>query len=104
MNPKSSSYLNNKELNILDWNTNKQIDFDIRLFYFWQPVTAWTQCRWGSNGKYPSFYWKQQLRETQICYSADALKNAQTAFLVSIVNVQQADLLISKTRTLSLGQ
>lgn len=75
-NSKKSTYLNVKDLKGLDWNTNEQIDFDIRLFFFWEPVTAWTQCRWDSNGKNPSFYWKQQLRETQICYSADALKNA----------------------------
>lgn len=92
------------DLRILDWNTNVDIGFDIRLFYFWQPATAWTKCRWDSEGSYPSFYWKQQMRHTQICYTADALKNAQTAYLVSIVNVQIANLLIAKTRTLSLAQ
>lgn len=105
MNSKSPHYMGeNSGLGILDWNTNAQIHFDIRLFYFWKDPSGWTKCRWDSNGSYPSFYWQQQLRNTQICYSADALKNAQTAFLVSIINVQQADLLISKTRTLSLGQ
>ena len=105
MNKKDPSYLGeNSGLSHLDWNTNSQINFDLRLFYFWLPTTAWTKCRWDSTGSYPSFYWKQQLRETQICYTADALKNAQTAYLVSIVNVQIADLLISKTRSLSLGQ
>jgi Cation transporting ATPase, C-terminus len=105
MNAKSPSYLGEGTgLDILDWNTNRQIHFDIRLFYFWMPPSAWTQCRWDSKGSYPSFYWQQQLRSTQICYSADALKNAQTAFLVSIINVQQANLIISKTRSLSIGQ
>jgi len=86
MNKKKDTYI--EDLRILDWNTNSEINFDIRLFYFWQPVTAWSECRWDSTGKYPSFYWKQQLLKTQICYTADSLKNAQTAFLVSIVNVQ----------------
>lgn len=104
MKESSDNYLGNENLDILDWVTNRENDFDIRLFYFWQPATAWTKCRWDSDGKYPSFYWKQALRNTQICYTTDALKNAQTAYLVTIVNVQWADLMISKTRTLSIGQ
>jgi sodium/potassium-transporting ATPase subunit alpha len=74
------------------------------LFYFWKPVTAWTKCRWEIKGNYPEFYWKQQLRTTQICYTTDALKNAQSAFFVCIVMCQMANLLIHKSRTISLGQ
>ena len=33
MNKKKDTYI--KDLRILDWNTNNEIDFDIRLFYFW---------------------------------------------------------------------
>ena len=92
-------------LEILDWNTNKMIDFDIRLFYFWQSADAWSKCRWTpDDSSVPTFYWKQQLRQTQICYSADALKYAQTGYLVTIVNMQHACMLVTKARKLSLSQ
>lgn len=39
-----------------------------------------------------------------ICYSTEALKMAQSGYLVSIVCVQWADLMICKTRNLSLSQ
>jgi hypothetical protein len=63
-------------MTLLDWNTNAQINFDLRLFYFQKPPEAWSECRWSRDGPYPDFYWKQALQDTQICYSADALKNA----------------------------
>jgi len=39
-----------------------------------------------------------------ICYSTEALKFAQSGYLCSIVTVQWADLMICKTRNLSLSQ
>merc|ERR1712091_750399 len=39
-----------------------------------------------------------------VCYSTEALKCAQSGYLVSIVCVQWADLMICKTRNLSLSQ
>merc|ERR1712167_481319 len=39
-----------------------------------------------------------------VCYSTEALKYAQSGYLVSIVCVQWADLMICKTRNLSLSQ
>ena len=81
------------------------IDFDIRLFYFWLSPDAWSKCRWTpGDSSVPTFYWKQQLRHTQICYTADALKYAQTGYLVTIVNTQQACLLVAKSRKISLSQ
>lgn len=102
MDSKSSKHL--KDLTLLDWNANTQIHFDMRLFYFWQPVDAWTKCRWQSGTSAPTFYWKQFFSSTQICNSVEALKYAQTAYLVTVLNMQQANFLICKTRTLSLGQ
>ena len=75
------------QVEVLDWNSNLMIDFDIRLFYFWLSPDAWSKCRWTpGDSSVPTFYWKQQLRHTQICYTADALKYAQTGYLVVIVN------------------
>jgi hypothetical protein len=44
------------------------------------------------------------ISEKPICYSTEALKYAQAAYLVSIVAVQAAGLLSAKTRNLSLYQ
>jgi sodium/potassium-transporting ATPase subunit alpha len=60
VNSKSTTFLGEESgLEILDWNTNKQIHFDLRLFYFWMEPTAWSKCRWDSSGSYPKFYWQQ---------------------------------------------
>ena len=102
VNKNSEKFL--EDLTLLDWNTNQQIHFDIRLFYFWQPVDAWTKCRWHSETRAPTFYWKQFFNDTQICYTVESLKYAQTAYLVTILNMQQANFLSNKTRTLTLAQ
>jgi sodium/potassium-transporting ATPase subunit alpha len=54
--------------------------------------------------KHPYFYHTSWVTKTQICYTVEALHYAQAAFLISIVTVQWADLIITKTRALSLGQ
>lgn len=40
MNKKKGNYI--KEFRLLDWVTNNEIDFDVRLFYFYKPVTDWS--------------------------------------------------------------
>merc|ERR1712167_473229 len=65
----------------LNWNGNKHNGIDIRLFY---KVSA-------TSG-------------TQICYTTEALRFAQGGYLVSIVCVQWSDLMICKTRALSISQ
>jgi len=50
------------------------------------------------------FYTMSGQTDYPICYSTEALKYAQSGYLVSIVAVQWADLMICKTRNLSLSQ
>merc|ERR1712167_131081 len=53
----------------------------------------------------PEFYkWSHVTEGWPICYTTEALKYAQSGYLVSIVCVQWADLMICKTRNLSLSQ
>jgi len=52
----------------------------------------------------PSIYRVSVVSGYPICYSTEALKFAQAGYLVSIVCVQWADLMICKTRNLSLAQ
>ncbi|CAG9466608.1 unnamed protein product [Pedinophyceae sp. YPF-701] len=57
-----------------------------------------------ARAPYGAFYWwngRQQLFPNQE-YQFDALKYAQTAYFISIIVVQWADLLIAKTRKLSI--
>jgi hypothetical protein len=93
------------------WDKVRNSRVDLRLFY--APVrapTTWTQCRYppmptDATGAPPSFFMYSHISEyAPICYSSESLKMAQSGYLVSIVCVQWADLMICKTRNLSLSQ
>lgn len=100
----------------LSWDYIKNGKIDIRLFYGYKGTSdasvrdadAWTQCRWSpleENTDHPDFYkYSHNTENWPICYSIEALKYAQSGYLVSIVCVQWADLMICKTRNLSLSQ
>ena len=89
----------------LGWDKSKHARVDIRLFYAaYRGPEAWTTCRWDpADDKYPYFYRYSYVSEWPICYSTEALKFDQAGYLVSIVCVQWADLMICKTRNLSLS-
>jgi len=99
----------------LAWDYTNNGRLDIRLFYSYKNKDAdsirepdqWTKCRWDPTEKtgFPEFYkWSHLTDGWPICYSTEALKYAQSGYLVSIVCVQWADLMICKTRNLSLSQ
>jgi len=100
----------------LAWDYTNNGKLDIRLFYSYKneqnpqgsirEPEAWTQCRWPIDGTgFPEFYKYSHVTEGwPVCYSTEALKYAQSGYLVSIVCVQWADLMICKTRNLSLSQ
>jgi sodium/potassium-transporting ATPase subunit alpha len=92
---------------ILAWDKEKDGKIDIRMFYAKDRTAEdWVQCRYDpADESLPKFY-KQAYRSewNPICYSTEALKFAQSGYLVSIVCVQWADLMICKTRNLSLSQ
>jgi len=76
----------------------------VRLFYHELPPTAWAKCRF-EDSKVRFFRQAYNTGDwTNICYSTEALRCAQCAYLVSIVCVQWADLMICKTRNLSISQ
>jgi len=87
----------------LNWNGNKNNGVDMRLFFVQRPPTTWSICRWTEDTGLP-FYSYSSVSERQICYTTEALRYAQGGYLVSIVCVQWADLMICKTRTLSISQ
>jgi len=76
------------------------------LFYaHHRKADQWTECRWSKASDAPFFYYTSYSTEWHdVCYSTEALKYAQSGYLVSIVCVQWADLMICKTRNLSLSQ
>ncbi len=94
------------------WDKIKMGKYDIRLFYAaTRDADSWTKCRWGYSdattgaGESPDFYRTSYATDDfPVCYSTEALKYAQSGYLVSIVCVQWADLMICKTRNLSLSQ
>jgi len=100
----------------LSWDYIKNGKIDIRLFYAYKSADSdsvrdadsWTTCRWSPHPDvkdHPDFYkYSHNTENWPICYSIEALKYAQSGYLVSIVCVQWADLMICKTRNLSLSQ
>jgi len=100
----------------LAWDYTNSGKLDVRLFYSYKNEAnpngsirepdQWTKCRWDPAGSgFPEFYkWSHVTEGWPICYTTEALKYAQSGYLVSIVCVQWADLMICKTRNLSLSQ
>jgi sodium/potassium-transporting ATPase subunit alpha len=87
---------------IFEWNTDNKNHVDVRLFYWDFDVDSWSDCRWGDSA--PKFWRRNLVEDQDICYHSEALRYAQCAYLVSIVVVQWADLMICKTRNLSISQ
>lgn len=73
----------------LGWDLTKHGRVDIRLFY--NKVRGeedWTSCRWAPDDEdVPKFMRISNVSDKPICYSTEALKYAQAAYLVSIVAV-----------------
>jgi sodium/potassium-transporting ATPase subunit alpha len=94
------------EYTFLKWDSTRNAKVDIRLFYGRQRTPEdFKSCRFDpNNADLPKFYKESVITEHPICYSTEALKFAQSGYLVSIVCVQWADLMICKTRNLSLAQ
>jgi sodium/potassium-transporting ATPase subunit alpha len=94
----------------IGWDATKSGKMDLRLFYANTDVdqrapTDWTVCRFDpTDADLPKFYKFSHITDKPICYTTEALKYAQSGYLVSIVCVQWADLMICKTRNLSLAQ
>ena len=78
----------------LVWDTAEDNKIDARAFYASRiELSEYAECR----------YWdKSWVSDQPICYTTEALRYAQCAYFVSIVIVQWSDLLICKTRNLSL--
>lgn len=104
LNMGNSNYLKKDFEVMLDWNGVKHAGVDFRLFYTSRGPDSWARCRWQGVGEGLGFYRNSYVTGTQICYTTEALRYAQSGYLVSIVCVQWSDLLICKTRALSISQ
>jgi len=88
-----------------DWITNTWNAVDLRLFFYGRDSSDWSDCRWKvGDDSVPSFFIYSNVSKNVICHTSEALFYAQTGYLVSIVCVQWSDLLICKTRNLSISQ
>ena len=78
----------------LDWNGISDNKVDIRLFYAGvRNESAWTSCQWVDHEKL-----------SKGCYTTEALRYAQTGFLVSLVCLKMVVLVICKSGVYSLQQ
>ena len=88
----------------LDMLTPRESGLDVRLFFADRDATEWNSCRWWPDDDVPHFYYWSHVSANNICWTIEALYYAQCGYLVSIVCVQWSDLLICKTRNLSISQ
>jgi len=108
-NPSALNFGNSNNLNdefktTLHWNGQRHFAVDVRLFYTHAGPASWSKCRWNEGDNVPKFFWHSHVSDRQICYTTEALRYAQCGYLVSIVCVQWSDLMICKTRALSISQ
>lgn len=88
----------------LFWDGNVDSYLDMRLFYVFRGRDMWSKCRWNPNDEsIPKFWRISNVTDKQICYTIEANKYGQGAFLTSIVCAQLVNLIICKTRSLSLS-
>jgi len=104
LNYGNSNYMDEKFQTPLNWNGVKHFGIDYRLFYTSITPDAWAKCRWNDENPGLPFYRTSWYSGVQVCYTTEALRYAQGGYLVSIVCVQWADLMICKTRCLSIAQ
>jgi hypothetical protein len=85
--------------------TPRESGLDVRLFFTDRDPEEWAPCRWDTDDDaIPHFYTTSNVSSNQICYTVEALYYAQSGYLITIVVVQWSDLLICKTRNLSISQ
>ena len=78
---------------------------DLRLFYSFRSRDQWAKCRWDPKDEsIPKFWRISDVTDVQICYTVEANKYGQGAYLASIVCAQIVNLFICKTRSLSVAQ
>ena len=92
------------KLRTLAWDHQRNSKVDIRLFYTapFADDNSWTSCRFGTDDTIRAA--SHISEQYPICYTTEALKYAQSGYLVSIVTVQASGLISAKTRNLSLYQ
>jgi Cation transporting ATPase, C-terminus len=100
----NSNFGKSSNLSPLFWDGNTDSELDIRLFYSFREKDSWTKCRWDPNDQnIPRFWSYSDVTKKQICYTVEANKYGQSAFLASIVCFQIVNLFICKTRSLSIS-
>lgn len=74
------------------WEGMTDSTVDIRLFYSFRKRDQWVACRWNPTDEdIPKFWRISDVTDIQICYTTEALKYAQGAFLISVVITQMAN-------------
>jgi len=89
----------------LSWGENYETSMDTRLFYTLRDSMNFSKCRWDANDNSVPHFWRfSRFTGKQICYTTDAIFNAQIAYFIGVVVAQWSNVLNCKTRILSLSQ
>lgn len=78
---------------------------DARLFYVFRDRQSYSRCRWAPNDQNVPVWWRiSRNTGNQICYSPEALLNAQSAYFSVVIMTQIANQIVCRTRVLSMVQ
>jgi sodium/potassium-transporting ATPase subunit alpha len=70
----------------LQWGTTNDSKIDVRLFYFSKLRSDWSKCRWDpADESIPRFWRHSYVTDSQICYTAEALPYAQSAYFIGCI-------------------
>ncbi|MFS8159383.1 MAG: HAD-IC family P-type ATPase [Candidatus Roizmanbacteria bacterium] len=103
-NQGNSNFGNAEWYNKIEWGSIVDNKMDVRLFLTGYRQSDYSQCRWDPTDDSVPRWWRiSPLSETQICYTPEALQYAQSAYFIACICTQWANVIICKTRTLSLA-
>jgi sodium/potassium-transporting ATPase subunit alpha len=93
LNGQAREALTVQPVRLLDYTSNGDTWIDLRIFYYTLPDNFWSSCALDSVGV---FY------DGPVCYRVEALRHAQSAYLLGNVVLQWANSLVWKTKKTSV--
>ena len=83
----------NSKVKAPNWDSESDVNIDLRLYYPDLPSSFWGDCHMDSRG---------QSYDDYVCYRIEALRHAQSAFLMSVVIMQIANAFCWRTKISSV--
>lgn len=76
----------------VDWTTTKDAAYDLRIWFY--KIKDWNECQYPGD--------KSSINNYNVCYTTEALKFAQFAYFLGIIVAQWANVIVVKTKRVSI--